>query len=233
MSLRSKETQVFFLAHVALLAIVAVGFARTFYLRGLFYPRPLSMTLQLHGAALTFWFALAALQGWLALTGRRAWHARLAWLAVVAVAGVLVTGLQVNTGVALQIESAGDPENMFVWANYMSLLSFVGLVALAVAQRRRLPAHRRLLLFASLSIIGPAFARVAFWPWVGQGVVMAPAFAGAGMLLLIALAVGYDVVAQRRVQAATWVGLAGLLLPIFAGTGVALSGAGFALLHHV
>lgn len=230
MGAQQRETRAFFLAHLTLLAIVLAGFARTFYLRGLFIPRPLPATLQWHGVALSFWFALAALQGLLAWIGRRDWHARLAWLAVAAVAGVLVTGFLVNTGLAVQIRSANEPENMFIWANYMSLLSFAVLVAAAVAKRRRPAAHRRLLLFASVSIVGPAFARVAFWPWVGLGLVFAPALAAGGMLLLAAAAVAYDIATQRRVQAATWCGLAGFLLPILVGMALALSGLGYALL---
>jgi hypothetical protein len=54
----------------------------------------------------------------------------------------------------------------------------------------------------------------------------------AGMVLLILLAVGYDVAVFRRVQAATLAGLAGVLIPLVAGTALAISGAGFALLPH-
>jgi hypothetical protein len=190
--------------------------------------------LLLHGTVLTLWFVLTVQQAWSARTRRKSWHARAAWLAVPVLVGVVASGLWVNTALALQITSAQDPENMFVWANYMSLLSFVLLVALAVVKRRHLAAHRRLMLFASVAIIGPAFARFAFWPAFGlgkQGLVLAPAFAGAGLLLLVVIALGYDLMTLCRPQAATWGGLAGILLPLVAGAAVALSGAGFALLH--
>ena len=231
MSPQAKENRAFLWAHTLLLCVVLIGFARSFYLRGLFLAHPLSGLLQLHGLALSCWFGLTTLQAWLAQSARRGWHRRLAWLAVPVLIAVVASAAQVNTAVALQLASASDPENMFVWANYMSLLSFVVLVALAVRLRRRLAAHRRLMLFASISIIGPAFARVAFWPWVGLGLGMAPALAGAGMLLMVLMAVGYDLVTLRRVQAATLGGLAGLFLPLIVGMAVAISGVGFALVH--
>lgn len=229
-----RENQLFFWAHSLLLCIVLVGFGRSFFLRPLFFASPLTWPLLLHGAALTLWFALTVQQAWSARTGRKSRHARAAWLALPVLIGVVVSALWVNTALALQITSARDPENMFIWANYMSLMSFVVLVVLAVVKRRQLTVHRRLMLFASIAIIGPAFARFAFWPAFGLGklgLVLAPAFAVGGMLLLVLIAIGYDILTLRKPQAATWGGLAGIVLPLLAGTAVALSGAGFALLH--
>nr|WP_315398223.1 hypothetical protein [uncultured Duganella sp.] len=231
MGSRSKETQAFLIAHVVLLAIVLVGFGRTFYLRGLFSPRPLPPLLLWHGIALTLWFALVPLQGVMVMKELRQWHRRIAWLAVPVVLATVVSGIAVNLRVAVQIESASSPENMFVWANFMSLASFVTLVVAGVALRRRYVAHHRLMLFASLAIIGPAFARFAFWPAVGLGLSFAPILAGAGMLLLIVFAVGYDVVTSRRVLPATLAGVAGVLIPLIAGTAIAITGFGFRLLH--
>lgn len=228
---RLSETRVFLYAHVGLLAIVLIGFGRTFYLRSLFIARPLPALLLWHGMALTFWFALVVLQAALAVRGRRQWHANLAWLALPAVLLTVATGIAVNLRVALEVESASSPENMFIWGNFMSLASFVLLVTAGVMQRRRYLAHYRLLFFASLAIIGPAFARVAFWPAVGLGLAFAPIFAIAGMLGLVVLAITYDLVTCKRVQPATLAGLAGVLIPLIGGTAIALSGAGFRLLH--
>lgn len=228
---RSEETKTFLFAHIALLAIVLIGFARTFYLRSLFLVTPLPTLLQLHGVALTMWFALVVLQAGLVMKGQRQWHARIAWLAIPVILCVVLSGIAVNMRVALDIESADSPENMFVWGNFMSLASFVILVSAGVLLRRRYVAHHRLIFFASLAIIGPAFARFAFWPFVGLGLVFAPIFAIAGMLLLIVLAVAYDVATSRRVQAATLAGLAGVLIPLIGGTALALTGVGYRLLH--
>ncbi|WP_394781731.1 hypothetical protein [Undibacterium sp.] len=226
-----KETRTFLFAHMVLLCIVLLGFGRTFYLRGLFFKQPLPDALQLHGIALTLWFGIVVVQGLLMQTGRRALHARIAWLSIPIVACVVFSGAWVNTRLAMQLTSARDPENMFIWANYMSLVSFVMLVAAAVVYRRRLATHHRLILFASIAIIGPAFARFAFWPVMGLGLAAAPAFAVGGMLLFVIIAIGYDLIKLRRVQAATLAGLAGIFVPLIAGTALAISGMGFALLH--
>jgi len=228
-----QENRAFFWAHVMLLSVVLLGFGRSFYVRPMFSSSPLPAPLLLHGILLTLWFVLTVVQAGAALSKLRSAHRRFAWLAVPVVMGVVVSGAWVNTSLALQLKSADDPENMFIWANYMSLLSFLSLVVLAVVYRRRAAMHRRFMLFASIAIVGPAFARFAFWPAFGkQGLVLAPAFAMAGMLLMIFLAIGHDVFTARRPQAATWSGLAGVLLPLVVGTAIALSGLGFALLPH-
>lgn len=231
MAERSTETRNFLFAHVFLLCVVLVGFGRSFYLRGLFSTKPLPQMLTLHGIALTLWFGLAVVQGLVVLKGYRQWHRKLAWIAIPVVLAVLLSGALVNANVARQITSPRDPENMFVWGNFMSLLSFLLLVGAGVALRRRLVAHRRLMLFASLAIIGPAFARFAFWPVIGLGIVAAPIFAVGGMIVLVALAIVYDVRTLRRVQPATLAGVAGVVVPLVAGTAVALSGVAFGLLH--
>jgi hypothetical protein len=65
-----SSVRFFFFAQVALLIAVLVGFSPTFYLRPLFKVHPLPAVLYLHGAVLTVWFMLTALQGWLVQTQR-------------------------------------------------------------------------------------------------------------------------------------------------------------------
>jgi hypothetical protein len=231
MASQRDETRSFIIAHVVFLSIVLVGFARTFYLRPLFFNHALSQTLVWHGVLLTAWFGFVVLQGLLILKRLHSRHVRLAWLGVPLVVGVLVTGALVNLNVARGIASAGSPENMFVWANFMSLVSFVILVSAGVKYRRNRSSHQRLILFASLAIIGPAFARFAFWPIVGLGLTFAPALAIAGMVLLMVVAIVYDFLSSRRVLPATLAGLAGVITPLVAGTAVAISGVGYSLLH--
>ena len=231
MATRLDETRTFVLAHAFLFGVVLVGFGRTFYLRPLFIDHGLSFTLIFHGVLLTAWFGFVVLQGLLVLKRLRSWHARVAWLGIPVVAGVLVTGTLVNLHVAHEIDSARSPENMFVWANFMSLVSFALLVASGIKFRRSPSTHQRLIFFASISIIGPAFARFAFWPVIGLGLGFAPAFAMAGMLVLILCAIAYDLARSRRVMRATVAGLAGVITPLIAGTALAISGMGYALLH--
>lgn len=231
MNVKAGDTRVFLWAHAVLLAVVLVGFARSFYLRDLFLRNALDLPLQLHGVALTGWFGLVFLQAAVMATGRRHLHRRLAWLAAPILAAVVATSLFINTRLARSLGSARDPENMFVWGNYMSLVAFVGLVAAALMLRRRPDTHRRLMLMASIAIVGPAFARLSFWPVFGLGLAGAPAFAVAGLLLLLALALAVDRVRCGRVHPATWAGVGAILATLVMGVGIGATGIGFALLH--
>ncbi len=227
---RMNDNRSFMFAHALLLAVVLVGFGRTFYLRGSFVQHALDVPLRVHGTILTCWFALAFAQAFLISTGRRIWHRRVAWLAAAIVPAVVVSAAWINTRLAGGLQSASDPENMFIWGNYMSLMAFVTLVAAGVAARRRADAHRRLLLLASIAIVGPAFARFSFWPIFGFGITGAPLFAIGGMLLMLGFVIAYDLKQSGRVHAATISGLVIIVATLVVGVAMGLSGVGFRLL---
>jgi hypothetical protein len=231
MNVKTAENRAFLLAHAVLLGVVLVGFARSFYLRDLFMRNALDVPLRLHGVALTGWFGLVCAQGAAMAVGRRDLHRQIAWLAALIVPAVVATSLFINTRLARSLVSARDPENMFVWGNYMSLLAFVGLVTAAIVLRRRPDAHRRLLLMASIAIVGPAFARFSFWPVFGLGVEGAPAFAVGGLLLLLALAFAFDRVRYGRVHPATWAGVGAIVATLVMGIGIGVTGLGYQLLQ--
>jgi len=54
-----------------------------------------------------------------------------------------------------------------VWPNLASVRAFTLLGAAAILLRGRPQAHKRLMLLASIAIIGPAVARVSRWPPFG------------------------------------------------------------------
>lgn len=227
MNSKTGDNRVFLMAHTVLLGVVLVGFARSFYLRDLFLRNALDVPLRLHGVALTGWFGLVFLQAAAMTAGRRDLHRRLAWLVALVLPAVVATSLFINTRLARTLTSARDPENMFVWGNYMSLVAFFGLVTAAIMLRRRPDAHRRLLLMASIAIIGPAFARFSFWPVFGLGIEGAPAFAIGGLLLLLALALGFDRTRRGRVHPATWAGVGAIVSTLVMGIGIGVTGLGY------
>lgn len=233
MAAYQNETRDFARAHLVLFAIVLVGFARTFYLHDLFFTKPLPPRVTTHGVVLTLWFVVVALQGLAIQGGRRSWHRALAWLAVPVLLGVVATGLQVTTSLAMTLTSPREPENNFVWMNYVTMPVFLALVAAAVAWRRRATVHRRLILFASFMLASAAIARVALWPALGLGVAGAPALGFAGLLLLVGAAIVYDRRTLGRVHAATWMGFAGIMAPWVIGAALGMSGAGYALMQRL
>jgi hypothetical protein len=228
-----RENKSFLLVHSALLAVVLVGFGRSFYLRPLFSHRPLDLPLTVHGLILTCWFSLTVAQAFLINAGQRHWHRRIAWLAVLVAAGVVASAMWINTRLATHLKSPADGENMFIWGNYMSLAAFVALLYLGVSSRKRPDAHRRLVLFASIMIVGPAFARFAFWPLFGANPGAAPAFAGGGILLAIAAAIAVDLRAAGRIHPATTRGIATFVGVAIIGFGLGFSGLGYELLHRL
>lgn len=216
--------------HIALLVIVLLGFARSFYLRDLFLSRPLDSALRIHGALLTSWFALTVLQSYLIALGRRHSHRQVAWIAGLVALGVVLSSAWINTRLAITLRSAAEPENIFVWGNYLTLVAFIALFVAGIRSRRDPQGHRRLILLASIAITGPAFARFAFWPVMGYGLGVAPIFSIAGLIALLALVVGYDLLNLRKVHSATAKGLAAIVICIALGVGIGASGLGFQVL---
>jgi magnesium-transporting ATPase (P-type) len=74
-----KRTEDIFFGMLTALVIVAVfiGFARTYFLAGMFVAKLPSWLVHLHGAVFTNWIVLLAAQVVLVSTGRVRWHMRL------------------------------------------------------------------------------------------------------------------------------------------------------------
>ena len=217
--------------HVAILVIVLLGFARTFYMRDWIFNRPLNSGLQLHGALLTAWFAVTSFQAYLISSGRRNLHRQIAWIACIIALSVVLSASWINTRLAMTLHSAAEPENILIWGNYLTLVAFTGLFLSAVQRRRNPQAHRRLILFASIVIVGPAFARFAFWPIFNFGIGIAPIFSVGGILVLLAIGAAYDFLSLGKLHSATIAGIASVVLSIAVGVGIGVSGLGFGALN--
>jgi hypothetical protein len=232
----SKRFPFFAVAHTALLAIVLVGFAPTFYLRAFFDTPPIPVVLYVHGAILTLWFSLTVVQGWLARAGRGTpdlmrWHRILGYSGALFAAIVVVSGLGATARMAGRLSSPTDPENVIVWGNYFTLVVFGTFVAFAVLLRKRPEAHRRLTLFASISIIGAALARFPLWPTFASGIDAARNFAIGGLLVMLAAVIAHDIVTRRKPHPVTWIGALAIFASIAAAVALGLSQTGFELLH--
>ncbi len=222
----------FLAAHLALLAVVLLGFAPSFYLRPAFHHvTHLPVLLELHGAVLTLWFCLTVVQAALIRTRRLQWHRRLGYALAGYAAVVILFGILADLRLIGEIDSAHDGENIVVWGNFFTLLMYAACVSLAVLLRNRPDAHKRLVLLASMSIVGPALARFPRWPMFAGGPEAGKNYAIAGLLILFALLLAYDVVTRRRPHPASLAGMAGLLLSIAGGVYLGVSGIGYHLLH--
>jgi hypothetical protein len=103
-----------------------------------------------------------------------------------------------------------------VWYNFASLLAFSVFVTSAIVLRRRPEVHRRLVLLASISIIGPALGRIWRWP-IFQGVAELT-FANAALGLFLGALVFYDWYFTKRIHPATLIGVSFRLLTVIGAT---------------
>jgi len=194
---------------VAMATAAFVGFAPTYYLSGWTGAPALAPSVHLHGAACTAWVLLLVLQTGLIAAGRWDIH-RLTGIAGLGIpALILVSGFYVATHSVRRVHSAataGTLADPYVFLIFP--LAAVGLfaffVVLGVANRRRPDAHKRLMLLATMSLLGPALARI-----VTRTTLAVPGAIGALVLIDIFLAalVAYDLATRGRLHPVTlWAG---------------------------
>lgn len=230
------------------LVIVLAGFARTLYLRPVFQPEPIPVHLYVHGLVLTSWFVWLWVQTLLVQTGRTALHRRLGLIGGVLAAIVPFAGLLATAGAPARIVAAGFPLDAdasalgigvsgsilqfasgVVWGNVSSAVSFAALAWTGLAQRRRPVIHKRLMLLATIAILGPALARLSRWSIFG-GREDGP-FVPAVLLSLLTLVIAHDLVTTRRIHAATLIGIGVAIGSFVAASLVAQTEFGFALVR--
>jgi hypothetical protein len=244
---RHHRSTFFIAAAITLLVIVVVGFTPTLFLRALFDVPARPLYLYCHGAILSGWFVWLVVQAGLVWSGRTSTHRRTGWVGAAFGAVVVISSLMATLGLIPNLRGEGvnldDPlpfvvialdgspfsswigfTSWVVWTNVVNILTFAGCLIAAILLRRRIEVHKRLMLLASISIIGPPLARISRWPVFGGYEDARIPFAGL-VILISALAV-HDLVRSRRIHPATAV--AGIICiastaaaSIFASSGVA------------
>ena len=222
----------FLVAHGVLLLIVVIGFAPSFYLRAAFpHTHQLPALLHIHGAILTGWYVLTVVQGWLIRSQRSQLHRMLGFIAAGYAAIVIVLGILANLMLISQLDSPADGENVVVWGNFFTLAMFAVFVALAVVFRAKPDAHKRLILLASMSIVGPALARFPRWPIFGGGMEAGRIYAIGGLLVMFALLLTYDVIRRRRPHPASWIGMVAIIVSLAGAVFLGVTGIGYHIIH--
>ena len=200
---RLREHWFFCGMSVLLALVVLIGFARTYFLAGLFHARPLpSPIVHIHAAVFTSWIALLVLQTSLAASGRADIHRRLGVAGLVLAPGIVTLGILVANEMLRRLWAVPGFDADAIYAVALSeVLGFAVPVTLAFRLRRNPAFHKRLVLIGTIAMMTAGFGR---WPVHFLLHKPLPAMmATFGLLLLLAL---YDLLAMRRIHIATALG---------------------------
>ena len=181
-----------------ILAAVFVGFARTYYLAGVFWAPLPSPIIHVHGALFSGWILLLVAQASLVSARRVDIHRQLG------IAGFLLACLMVVVGVwagtnALARAPLSEPGARFFYIVPLTdMLAFATLVAFAFRERSNPAAHKRLILIATTALMIAAVARFPF------ALVLGNAFAATLFTyFFLATLVAYDLWSTHHVHRAT------------------------------
>lgn len=167
----ASRSRFFLTLSVLLLLTLLAGFAPTLYLRTAFDAIDMPLYLHVHGAVISTWFVVFVLQNALIAGQRPDLHRRLGMAAAFIAIGIVFAGPMATFGFVPRLPGMGldvEMDIIFVsWViigNLSSILAFAVFVGCGLYYRSKSDVHKRLMLLASVVIIGPALARMAFWP---------------------------------------------------------------------
>lgn len=185
---------------VLMLAAVSLGFARTYFLAGVFHAPLPSLIIHIHGAVFSCWMLLVLTQTTLVSAGRVDIHRKLGLAGFGLACLMVVLGILATADELRRMGSIPPPPDMKAFAiiPLTSILMFGVFIALAYRARKDSALHKRLILLAMTDMMVAAIAR---WPFavVYQNVEHA---ALVSCFTLVALAL-YDLWSTHRIHRAT------------------------------
>lgn len=197
--IRQSERRFFIGSALVVLALVFTGFFRTYYLRGLFTPKPLSAFLHVHGLVMSAWIATLAIQVLLVAVGKVSWHRSLGAFGAGVACLVVLSGTLATFRAAAR-EYAGHTENAssqitVLGLELTQLLLFAVLVTVGIWQRNRTDYHKRLMILATAAMLPNPISRLPIS--FDSNLVILLIFDG-----LVVAAIAYDTVRGRRLHPA-------------------------------
>ena len=184
------ERRFYLTMSLILVAIVVYGFSHTVPYD--LAPPGLPAMLQFHALVFASWMLLFVLQPALVSRGSLALHRRLGWAGVGLAAAMVALGAG-----AILLALRGDavppfyPHGFFLVRGLAALLLFAGLVAAGALRHREGAWHKRLMLCASVVVVGPGLERSlpipllgAAWPLAADALLDCLALAGPAADLL-------------------------------------------------
>jgi hypothetical protein len=162
-TVEGKSGRSFYVGITVVMAItVLIGFAPSFYLKALTGAPSLSPLVWVHGVLFTGWIVLLVTQATLVAKDRVDWHMRLGLFGVVLAVTMVIVGLLTAITAARlgHVPPGAPPPLMFLAIPFFSIVEFGILFGTAVALRRNSQAHKRLVLLATIAMVGAAIARL-------------------------------------------------------------------------
>jgi len=148
---------------IAMLLTVFFGFARTYYLAGVFHAPLPSLIIHIHGAAFTCWILLLVTQTSLVASGNTGVHRKLG------IAGFLLGCFMVVLGPLAATDSlvrgagpAGRDTKAFYLTPLTDIVIFATLLFFAFRNRRNPVSHKRFIYIATTALLIAAVARMPF-----------------------------------------------------------------------
>jgi hypothetical protein len=187
---------------VILTATMVVGFARTYFLAGLFRAPLPNILIHIHGVVFTCWFLLLLAQASLTAMHRVDLHRRLGIAGVAVAVAMLPLGILATAEYTVR-EVAQPWVALAAVMPLTEIAIFSVLAAAAFFQRRRPDLHKRLILLATIALIAAAVGRMEFLPyWHFHGINAIRLVWAYTYVFLVPLA-AYDLWSTRRLNPAT------------------------------
>lgn len=202
---RNYDNYFFSAMALLILVTVVVGFARTYFLAGVFRAPLPSLIVHIHGAVFSSWILLLIAQISLVSAGRVDIHRRLG------VAGFGLACLMVTLGVLAATNSLTrgfsppgspfDPKTFYA-IPITDMVIFATLVLFAFRARFNPSAHKRLILIATFALLDAPTGRSPFTVITAR-----PYFDSVFVWAFLLLLAAYDLWSLRKVhRATTWAG---------------------------
>jgi hypothetical protein len=202
---KKRDERVFFCAMTLLiLATVLLGFGRSYFLAGMFRAPLPNWIIHVHAVAFTSWIILLIFQTSLVTAGRVDIHRRLGMFGFGLACAMAVLGTMAATDLLRRSESAMNVDAKTFFAGTLGdMVIFAVLVFFAFRTRRNPAAHKRLILIATITLLGAPINRWPF-PILLEKPILIELTAYTFVLLLVL----YDLWSRRKVHPATiWGGL--------------------------
>ncbi|MET0618212.1 MAG: hypothetical protein ABWZ54_10580 [Luteibacter sp.] len=213
---------------VAMAAVIVAGFSRTVP-DDLRANPGLPLLLHVHGAVFTLWLVLFVAQPALAVRGSLRLHRRLGWVGAGLAAAMVVMALAATWyAIRFRFVPSFFPPTILLVMNTIGIAVFAGLVFAGVRLRKQAEWHKRLMLCATLSIMGPGLGRLLPMESFGRA---APMVMFGAIMAFCLVGPVYDIIVRRRVHPAYIWGVAVILASMLVTAPVAFLPATQALVN--